>query len=213
MCTAGCTAGACDVSTTTATPTCVAAGTGVTGTDQYGNAYTYTDTCATMETLLDYSCGTGSDGAPYVATETACSCVEGACVQATMTVANFLSSASDVTIVIGSSAATSDNIGAIDLASAYGWDVVTDATITDFTSQNIVAVGGPYANRASRAALGGEVWDYQPGQALFFLREYDAGGATVVISGSEAMDTRNAVKLAIKNPSSLAYVYGVEQVS
>lgn len=213
-CPSGCTAGACDAAETTVTPSCTATETGVSGTDQYGNGYAYWNTCGNMETLIEYSCSTEAGEVPYVVTETSCNCVEGLCVAGSMTVAEFVSNLpSGTMIVIGESAATEDNIAAIDLAGAYDLDVVTDATSNDFSSANIIAIGGPYANAASRQALGGNVWDYQPGQALFFLQEYDAGGTTLIVSGSEAQDTRNAVKKLIDFPSSLDFDYGVEQVS
>ncbi len=204
-CPEGCTDGACNSGDVTVEPTCTDAGSAVSGIDQHGNEYAYADYCNGAEYLIDYSCSSGSDGAPYSATETACNCIDSMCHKASITVADFVSKRNPI-IVIGASAATEDNIAAIDLAGKYGWDVVTDATISNFESGDYVAVGGPYANSASKTAFGGQIWDYGPGEALFLVREYEEGGATLVISGSEAIDTRNAIKLLIKSPPNADYI-------
>lgn len=208
-CPEGCENGACLGSTTTITPTCSLGDKSVSGMDMYGASYTYYDYCNGAQTLVTYSCS--ADGTTSVATETVCNCVDAQCHTASMTVAQFVESM-DPVIVIGASAATEDNIAAIDLAGAYGWKVVTDATISDPTTGTYVAIGGPYANKVSQAAFGGQVWDYGIGEALFLVKEHDAGGKTLVISGSDAQDTRNAVKLLIDNPESLTDVYVVERV-
>jgi len=211
-CPSGCTDGACDPADVAVEATCTDNIEYISGIDQYGNEYTIYDSCNGAEYLVDYMCGNADDSAPYVAEQINCNCVDGMCVEASMSVAEFMGSLpSDTVIVIGAQAATEDNIGSIDLAGGLGLDVVTDATISDVTSRNIIAVGGPYANKVSATALGGEVWDYGPGEALFFLREYAQGGSTLVVSGSEAVDTRNAVKLLMRSPPD--YDYGVEKVN
>jgi cysteine-rich repeat protein len=211
VCPEGCTDGACIVPEIVVELTCQAGEGYVMGTDQYGE-YTNYDYCNGAAELVSYSCGESADGAPYVATATACNCMDSQCHEASMTVAQFVSQVNPV-IVIGASAATEDNIAAIDLASATGWKVVTDATIDDYTTEDIVAIGGPYANKASAKAMGGQTWDYGIGEALFVVKEYDNSGVTLVVSGSEAVDTRNAVKILANNPSVLDYSYGVERVS
>lgn len=208
-CTDGCENGACVGEQTTLPPVCTVGDKTVTGTDAYGSPYTYYDYCNGAEALVTYGCG--ADSVP-VATETPCNCVDSQCHTASMTVAQFMSSASNPVIVIGASAATQDNIAAIDLAGKYGWKVVTDATISDPTTGTYVAIGGPYANKVSEAAFGGQTWDYGVGEALFLVKEHDAGGKTLVVSGSEAQDTRNAVSLLIENPSSLNEAYVVQRV-
>ena len=208
-CPEGCENGVCLSATTTVTPTCSVGDKTVTGTDAYGGSYVYYDYCNGAETLVTYSCS--ADGTS-LATETPCNCVDSQCHTASMTVAQFVANVNPV-IVIGASSATEDNIAAIDLAGKYGWKVVTDATISDATSGTYVAIGGPYANKVSEAAFGGQTWDYGAGEALFLVKEHDAGGKTLVISGSEAKDTRNAVKLLIDNPDTLTDVYVVERVS
>ncbi len=208
-CPGGCENGACLGSTTTVTPICSIGDKSVSGTDVYGIPYTYYDYCNGAQTLVTYSCS--ADSTTSVAAETACNCVDTQCHIASMTVAQFVEDMNPV-IVIGASAATEDNIAAIDLAGAYGWKVVTDATISDPTAGTYVSIGGPYANKVSEAAFGGQVWDYRIGEALFLVKEHDAGGKTLVISGSDAQDTRNAVKLLIDNPASLTDVYVVERV-
>ncbi|MBI4896705.1 MAG: hypothetical protein HY832_04125, partial [Candidatus Aenigmarchaeota archaeon] len=171
-------------------------------------SYTYYDYCNGAESLVKYTCAQGT----AVAAETACNCVDTQCHTASMTVGAFVQSQNPV-IVIGASAATQENIAAIDLAGKYGWKVVTDATISDATTGTYVAIGGPYANKVSEAAFGGQIWDYGVGEALFLVKEFDAGGKTLVISGSEAQDTRNAVKDLIDNPESFTDVYVVQRVS
>lgn len=208
-CPEGCENGACISAAAKVTPTCSAADNSVSGIDMYGTSYTYYDYCNGAETLVSYSCGT--DGLA-VAEETSCNCVDKQCHTATITVAAFIQTM-DPIIVIGSSAATEDNIAAIDLAGAYGWKVVTDATISDPTTGIYVSIGGPYANKVSEAAFGGQTWDYGVGEALFLVKEHDSKGKTLVISGSEAQDTRNAVKLLINNPDILTDIYVVERVS
>ncbi len=210
-CPNGCSEGACNPSEVVVEPTCARVDAGVVGTDQYGKEYTNQNYCNGAAELVSYTCAEGSDGTPYTASVTACDCVDSQCYESSMTVAQFMSSRSPV-IVIGVNAATEDNIAAIDLAGATGWKVVTDATISDYTLGDVIAIGGPFANKASAKAMGGEVWDYGPGEALFLVKEY-YDGATLVVAGSEASDTRNAVKVLVKDSSSLVFGYGVERVS
>jgi cysteine-rich repeat protein len=210
-CSGGCADGACIIPEEEVDPTCSVVDDGVVGVDHYGEEYSNSNYCNGAAELVSYSCGRGSDGAPYVATSTACDCVDAMCHEASMTVTDARSL--HLVIVIGATASTEDNIAAIDLAAATGWEVVTDTTINDFSIKNIVAIGGPYANGASKEVMGGEVWDYGPGEALFLVKEYEEGGLTLVISGSEAVDTRNAVKMFIDNSDALNYDYGVERVS
>ncbi len=208
-CPEGCENGACIGASATVQQTCSRSENAASGVDMYGASYTYYDYCNGASALVMYNCN--ADGT-YTATEKACNCVDAQCHTASMTVAQFISSANPV-IVIGASAATEDNIAAIDLAGKYGWSVVTDATISDATTGTYVAIGGPYANKVSESAFGGQTWDYGPGEALFLVKEYATEGKTLVVSGSEAKDTRNAIKLLINNPSNLNDVYVVQHVS
>jgi len=112
----------------------------------------------------------------------------------------------DVKIVVGEVAATSDQVGAIDIASVTGVkDVILDSEEGAFEG-NIISVGGPCVNSVTADLLGRKYRDdldcaigFNSGEGKIMLFDNPDGTYKIIIAGMSALDTKRATRVIAQN--------------
>ncbi len=114
----------------------------------------------------------------------------------------------NVKIVVGDTAIASDTIGAIEIATSlqynpttnqsfHGLRAVLASEVEDFTSENLISVGGPCANGVTAEIMGfpPSCSDaIPPNTGMIKLYEFE-NRFSVVVAGYSAMDTRRASRV------------------
>jgi hypothetical protein len=171
-------------------------------TANYDYVY-YVDYCVDTNTVAELSCQQDADVATVVTQEIDCAgvCEYGACVEA-MTIDAFMDTYlggwnTDVVVVIGADAPTSDLLGALRLASVYGLDVVLDSDIDDISSLKAISLGGATVNAVSAAAI--DAGAVQSGTTSYYMYENKEVpyGTILVVAGSGSTGTRDAVDVLL----------------
>lgn len=99
-------------------------------------------------------------------------------------------------IIVGDTAASSDNLAATDIVVALTGKVEVKLTNeVSSISQPTILIGGPCVNKFTKEAMGVtcETWPYQPGEGIISYYELN-GNPVIVIAGSLGGDTRVMAK-------------------
>ena len=113
-------------------------------------------------------------------------------------------------IVIGKNAKASDNVASIPIAGEYKISILTDEEKEEWQGEKIYAIGGPAVNKLTASLMGD--WSYQSGEAIIAVYIGSGGETIIVIAGTTAEDTVNAVEFYRTHPDPDTITPGVRRV-